>query len=136
MAVLWANRAIESLMGNGVKRHSRGRRSNVQHGDRALKFVMSGLVEEVTESDDADSLSGEVHRQTRRAAGKDTGDRVQFVATVAQVISGYDKIGCGERRIGREQKAILAIPKPMAGRLRQRYLVHSLHHGAGFYGRP
>ena len=46
-----------------VEAYSRGRGSDVEHGDRALQFVVSRLVEEIAHSDHAHILTYEVNRQ-------------------------------------------------------------------------
>jgi hypothetical protein len=40
---------------------------------------------------------------------------------VMQVISGYKEVGRAKCEAGRKEQAVLAVPKPMAGRFRQRY---------------
>lgn len=50
--------------------------SDVHKGNSAFQFVMPGLVEQVTHSDDADSLPSKVHRETRGAPGKNTRNRI------------------------------------------------------------
>jgi len=75
---------------------------------------MAGLVEKVTDSHDADGFPREIHRQARGASGKHTRNRVQFLAAVAQIVSGYDKIGGGKRRTRRKQNRILTVPKSVA----------------------
>jgi hypothetical protein len=63
-----------------VKCRGRGRGPDIQHGDRTLQLVVSCLMEEVAESDHTGGFTGEVHSQGRRAAGEQTGDRVQPLA--------------------------------------------------------
>src|ERR1039458_3156987 len=89
---------------------------------------MSGLVEKVTDCNHADSLAREIHSQSRCASGKQTGRGVEFLAAIAQVVPGYDKVGCTERRIGRKQNAIFTVPKSMAGGLRQRHRFDRSNH--------
>jgi len=105
-----------------IKCHSRSGRPDVQDGDRSLKSVMSRLMKEVTESDDAHGLAGEIHSQPRCAPGKNTRYRIQFLPTVAKIISSYEEVGRAQGRAGGEQKGIFPVPKSMAGGLWQ-------HHG-------
>ena len=118
---------------NYIECHSRSRGSDVHNRDRALEFVMSGLVEKVTDCNHADSLAREIHSQSRCASGKQTRRGVEFLAAIAQVVPGYDKVGCTERRIGRKQNAIFTVPKSMAGGLRQRHRFDRSNHRVRFY---
>lgn len=79
-----------------VKRHGCRRGTDVHHGDGALQFVMSGPVKEVAESDHASGLTGEVHGKPRGSAAEYAGYRIQFLATSAQVVPGYDEVGGAE----------------------------------------
>jgi hypothetical protein len=115
-----------------IKRHGRSRRPDVQHGDGTLESVMSGFVEEVTDCHDAHRLAGEIHCQPRCASRKYMSHGIQFLTAIAKVISSYDKVGSAERRAGREQKCIFAVPKSMARRLRQRRRFDRLHHRVRF----
>jgi hypothetical protein len=102
-----------------VKGHGLGRVPHIQHGDRTLQLVVSCLMEEIAESDHTAGFTGEVQSQARRAASEQTGDRVQLLAAVMQVISGYKEVGRAKCEAGRKEQAVLAVPKPMAGRFRQ-----------------
>ena len=53
---------------------------------------MPGLVEEITESDHARRLTGEVHGEHRSTAGEDSSNGVQFLAAAAQVVASYDEV--------------------------------------------
>src|ERR1019366_10125768 len=94
-----------------IKRHGCRRGTDVHHGDEALQFVMSGFVEEVTERDHARSLTGEVRCKPRSTAAEQAGYRVQFPATAAEIVPGYDEVGGVEGSRCGKQKAILAIPE-------------------------
>lgn len=103
-----------------VERYRCRRRANIQHGDHPLHLVMSGFVEQVADPKHSRSLAREVHCQPRRAAAKQAGYRIQFLATAAQIIPRHDEIGGAKSGAGRKQNAILTVPKPMrARRLRQ-----------------
>jgi len=104
--------------------HGRRRGADVQHRHRALELVMPRLVEEVAESDHTGCFPGEIHRQASCAAGEHARDRVQFLAAVPQIVSGYNEIGSAECGIGSEQKAIFTIPKSMAGSLRNAHWMY------------
>lgn len=104
--------------------HSRRRGAHIQHRDRALKPVMSCLMEEVAESDDAGGFPGKVHRQACRATREYSRDGIQFLSAVPQVVSGYDEVGGAEGCIRREQKAVLTIPESMARSLRNARWMH------------
>src|SRR5580698_3725938 len=99
-----------------VKRDCGRRAANVQHGESSLYFVMSGLVQKVTDPNNARGLACKVHRQPRRTPAEHTGYRVQFPAAAAQVVPGHNKIGSAKRGTCRKQNAILTIPKSMFGR--------------------
>ena len=94
--------------------------TDVQHGDIALHFVMSGLVEEVAESDHASGFAGEVHGESRGTAAEYTSDRVQFLSASAQIVFGYDEIGGAEGGTGGKEDAVLAVPETVAGRFGKR----------------
>ena len=98
--------------------HSGRRGAHIQHRDCALQPVMSRLMEEVAESDHASGLAGEVRGQSRRAAREYSCYRVQFLAAVTQIVSGYDEVGSAECGIRSKQKAVFTIPESMACSLR------------------
>ena len=108
----------KKLTTHHIKGYSRRRRPEVEHRDRAFHLVMTRLMKNITECHDTGCLPREIHRKPRCAAGKDAGNRIQFLAAVSQIISSHNKIGRAECRIGRKQKTILAIPESMAGSLR------------------
>src|SRR5579859_3226412 len=91
---------------------------------------MSGFVKQVTDSDDADGFAREIQSQTRRASCKNARKRVEFLATIVKVISGYHKVGRAQRRIGRKQNAVFAVPESMARRFGQRYRFDRLYQRA------
>ena len=107
-----------------VKCHGRCRGPDIQHGDRTLKLVVSCLMEKVADSHHTGGFTCELHSQRRHAAGEQTGDRVQLLAALMQVISGYKEVGRAKCEAGRKEQAVLVIPKPVAGRFRQRYGLH------------
>ena len=94
--------------------------ADIKHGDVALHFVMSGFVEEVAETDDANCFAREVQGQCAGVGGEYTRDRIQFLTAGVQVVFGYDEIGSAEGGVGGEEDAILAVPKAMIRGLRQR----------------
>ena len=96
---------------------------------------MPGLVKEVTERDDASSLSREVDCQPRRVSGKHSGNGIQLLAAIAEIISSHNEVGCAERCIGRKQNTIFTVPKPMAGSLWQRHRLNRPHERSRFNGR-
>src|ERR1700736_2254991 len=110
-----------------VKGHGCRGGTDVHHGDDALQFVMSGLVEEVAKRDHTRRLTGEVHGKPRGAAAEYTSQRVQFPAAMAQVVPGYDEIGSIKGGAGCKQETILTIPEAMAGRLRQSHRLDGQH---------
>jgi hypothetical protein len=71
-----AHCSLQILMRNHIKCHSRSGGSDVHKGDGAFQSVMPGLVEQVTQSDDADSLPSKVHRESRGTPGKNTRNRI------------------------------------------------------------
>src|ERR1035437_2815058 len=117
---------------NYIECHSRSRGSDVHNRARALEFVMSGLVEKVTDGNHADSLAREIQSQSRCTSGKQTGRGVEFLAAIAQVVSGYDKVGCTERRIGPKQESFFPGPKIVAWGLRQRHRFDRSNHRVRF----
>lgn len=116
-----------------VEGDRRRRRTNVQHGDNPLQLVVPGLVQEVTDSHHSSSLAGEVHRQARGAAAEETRDRIQFLATTAQIIPSYNEVSSAEGRVRRKQNAILPIPKLMTGSFRNARRLRSRSHGSEFH---
>ncbi len=90
---------------------------------------MACLVKEIAEPDHACSLTDKVHCQCGIAAAEDARDRVQFLATIPQVIAGYNEIGGAESCVGCKQNAIVAIPKPVFGvRMGRRDRLERLDH--------
>ena len=111
-----------------VKRHGCRGRADVEYGNRPLQFVMTCLVEEVTEPDHANRFTGEVHGKSRGTAAEHAGYRVQLLSATAQVVPGDDEIGSTEGGACREQDAILPVPEStMTGRFRQRSGSERIH---------
>jgi hypothetical protein len=59
-----------------IKRNGCRRAANVEHGNEAFHFVMSGFVEEITKPDHTDSFPCEVRSQPRSAAAEQACDRI------------------------------------------------------------
>src|ERR1700691_3656283 len=102
-----------------VKSYGSCRGTDVHHGDAALQFVMTRLVKEVAESDDARGFSGEVHGKCGSTAGEDASHGIQFPAAAAQVVPGYDEVGSIEGEACGKEKGVLTIPESVAGRFRR-----------------
>ena len=81
-------------------RGSRG--SDVQHGDRTLQLVVSGLVEHIADSDHANVFADEVYRQARCAAAEHPRHGIQFLTAILQVGSGYEEVCSAEGGAGGE----------------------------------
>ena len=109
---------------NKVVRHGSRRGTDVRQRYEAFQFVMSGLVEEITESHHASGLTSKVHRQHRSTAGEDSSYRVQFLTAAAQVVARYNEVSPVEGGSSGKKKGILTIPESMAGRFRQRRRSH------------
>jgi len=111
-----------------VKAHRHGRGTDVQHGDKPLQLVMSGLVEDVADPHHAGGLARKVHGKSGGAAAEYAGYRIQFLAAGAQVIAGYDKVGGAESGARRKQEAVFTVPESlMFGRLNRGCRLHQPH---------
>jgi len=117
-----------------VKCHGCRRGADVQHGDCPLQFVMTCLVEEVTEPDHPNRFTGEVHGKSRGTAAEHAGYRVQLLSATAQVVPGDDEISSTEGGACRKQDAILPVPEStMTGRFGQRSGSERIHRRNWFH---
>jgi len=116
-----------------VKRNRGGRGSDIQHRDKPLQLVMSGLVEDIADPDHASGLAGKVHCKPGRTAAEYARYGIQFLTASAQIIPGYDEVGCAEGGTRRKQNAILTVPESlMPGRLKRGCGLHyRLHQRTG-----
>jgi hypothetical protein len=79
---------------------NRGRGSaDIHSRSDSFKPVMACSVEQVTQSDDTGSLSGEINCQPGTRATENANDGVQFPAAALQVLASYRKIRRTKRRI-------------------------------------
>jgi hypothetical protein len=89
------------------------RSADIDRGNKPLEPVMTGLVQEITDSDHARRFTGEVEEQARSGSPKDAHDRIQFVAPALEIRTGdrevrhIDGRGCGEK------SKILLVPEPV-----------------------
>ena len=81
------------------------------NGNSPLQLVMSGLVEEIAESNHAHSLTGKVQRQPGRTAADQTRDWVQFLSAVSKIVASHNEVGGAEGGIRRKQDAVVTIPE-------------------------
>ena len=97
-----------------TKGYSCCRRPDIHEGDCTFQFVMSRLVEEVADSDDADSFAGKISSQSSRATPEHPRHGVELLAAGLQIGAGYKKV-CGRKgRTGGKKRGVLTIPEPMS----------------------
>jgi len=68
-----------------------GGASDVDQGYGAFQFVMTGLVEEVAETDDSRGFSDKVRCQACRGPSEDANQRIQFLSSALQVGASHPK---------------------------------------------
>ena len=134
-AFLFAGRELRDVLPvRQPKAHGARRAYNVDEGDRALQFVMAGLMEEVAETDDSGSFTNKVHCQSRRRGSEYTNDRIQFLSAALKIGAGHGEVGATERCGGDEQNAILPVEELVLGawdRLREGDRRHGLNRRNG-----
>src|SRR6266567_2276236 len=89
------------------------RAANIYKRSDALQLVVTGLVEQIADSEGARGFSGEIERETSSAAGKYPRDRVEFPAAARQIGAGHEEICRAHRADCGEQDPVVAIPEAM-----------------------
>ena len=91
--------------------HGARRRRNIYDRYRSLHFVMTRLVEEVAEADDAHRLAREVQGQTGAGTAEGADQGIQFLASILQVGAGDGEISAVARGGCDEEELVLLVPK-------------------------
>ena len=74
---------------------------------------MAGLVKEIADTHGSRRFAHEIQGQASGAAGKHSGDRIEFPAAMREIGTGYAEISGGHASDGSEEHGVVSIPEAM-----------------------